>query len=83
MVRLAPIASPAASPGRCRPEAITAVIISSGSAPASRNAAPKTVIPSRRAAAPTFSVNSSAPAISITADAASNPRPSPTTMTAP
>jgi hypothetical protein len=75
MARLAPIASPAASPGRCRPEAITAVIISSGSAPASRNAAPKTVIPSPRAAAPAFSVNSSAPTISITAETASIPNP--------
>ncbi len=75
IVRLAPTASPAASPGRCRPDAITAVIISSGSAPASRNAAAKTVIPSPRAAAPAFSVNSSAPVISITADTASSPSP--------
>ncbi len=81
MVKLAPIASSAASPGRCRPDAITAVIISSGSAPASRNAAPNTVSPSPRAAAPTFSVNSSASPISITADTASNP--SPTTIPTP
>src|SRR5258708_3666046 len=80
-VRLAPTAPPAASPGRCRPEAITAVIISAGSAPASRNAAAKTVILSPRAAAAAFSVNSSAPAISITADTASSP--SPTTMLPP
>ena len=75
MVRLAPIASPAASPGRSRPDAITAVIISSGSAPASRNAAANTVICSRRAASAAFSVNSSAPAISITAETASSPSP--------
>ena len=82
MVRLAPIASPAASPGWCRPEAIAAVIISSGSAPASKNAAANTVILSPRAAAPAFSVNSSAPAISITADTASSPSPQamPTTL---
>ena len=83
MVRLAPIASPAASPGRCRPDAITAVIISSGSAPASRNAAPNTVIPSPRAAAAAFSANSSAPAIRSTADTASSPRPSPRTIPTP
>jgi hypothetical protein len=75
MVRLAPIASPAASPGWCRPEAIAAVTISSGSAPASKNAAANTVILSLRAAAPAFSVNNSAPAISIAADTASSPNP--------
>jgi hypothetical protein len=75
MVRLAPIASPAASPGWCRAEAIAAVIISSGFAPASRNAAASTVILSLRAAAPAFSVNSSAPAISSAADTASSPNP--------
>ena len=75
MVRLAPIASPPASPGWWRSDAIAAVIISSGSAPASRNAAANTVILSPRAAALAFSVNSSAPAISSAADTASSPNP--------
>jgi hypothetical protein len=74
MVRFAPTASPAASPGWFRPDAIAAVIISSGSAPASKNAAPNTVIRVPSAAA--FSANSSAPAISSTADTASSQNPS-------
>ncbi len=76
MVRFAPTASPAASPGWCRPDAIAAVIISSGSAPASKNAAPNTAIRIPRAVAAAFSANSSAPAISSTADTASSQNPS-------
>ena len=61
IVTLAPIASPAASPGRSWSAASTAVSSSSGSAPASSTPTATTVTPSRRAAPAAFSTKSSAP----------------------
>ena len=76
IVTLAPIASPAASPGRSWTAASTAVSSSSGSAPASSTPTATTVTPSRRAAPAAFSTNSSAPPSSSAAAPTSSSQPS-------
>lgn len=75
MVTLAPIASPAASSGRLLSAAMTAVTISSGSAPASSSATARALMPSRLPAPAAFSANSSAPMMRISVEPVSSSSP--------
>jgi hypothetical protein len=75
MVTLAPMASPTPIPGWSRSPAVTAVINSSGSAPANSTPTATAVTPSRRPAAPACSANSSAPTKSATAETANTTSP--------